>query len=196
MWNIANEWARGTTTSKQLWAMWGFILGARSGVLKGFKQEREMLNSVFKDHSGGCKGTGMQGIKRRSVQEQEIALFPRGSSHGTWCRSPPAWPTSAVLSGQHSAWDFPNCIQQFQMSVEQGVPQGSSAPFSNRGQLSWGQTQVSASHAAHNCGLLPHNPQHSQAEAGESATRRVHASRKIPSQILILNPFCTLPYSS
>ena len=90
--NIAHKWAGGTTTCKQLGAMRGFILGARSGVSKGFKQEREMPSSLFKDHGDGCAATGMQGVKRRWVQAQERAHLPRGSSHGTRRRSPPADP--------------------------------------------------------------------------------------------------------
>lgn len=43
--------------------------------MKGFKQERVMMSSVFKGHADGCTGIGMKGRKRGQCRNRKLPSF-------------------------------------------------------------------------------------------------------------------------
>lgn len=187
MWNTASEWARGTTTCSSYEPCEALSSKQEVGFWR-VSSRREKCWALFsKTTVMAVKGAGMQGIKRRSVQELEIALFPRGSSHGAWCRSPPAWPTSAVLVN--------TLPETFQTALSNSRRVRSRVCL--RAQAHPSLIGDSCPEVRPKCppptlpitmGSFPTTHKDSQAEAGGSA-RRFHASRKSPKS----DPYSTCP---
>lgn len=116
---------------------------------------------------------------------------------GTYCRSPPAQPTSSCPCWSTHLMSFSN-LHSAIPSVEQGVPGGSRAPFHNQGQLS--RAIAPSVHLPHcplllvpsppprgRCGKLGLKIKNSRQQLQSQREGKFILRIKVPHQIITLN---------